>query len=288
MAADNNIINPLIPRDKTAAILEQTFGNGDTISVDPDNNTDAAIGLAMCEKILESSAEKTVDDHDASTAAVDYTGATAAASTPLRAAMEKFRIVDIERPAEMPGIRELERSLGDDNSAAEMDVSKAQGDAGTAANKSVEKGDAGSTNSNNSDDNSARSVSGDVNPAVNSEGEAVTAVRNQVAAAAAAADAVVYPSVSAYQAESGNKGTKPSDNPKVPSMVKPPIMPPPPPPSPIEVDAIASSTYKAIMAGRSVKNTPSTLRGTGRANANTDCGTFYNKGDNRVSHSVYK
>jgi hypothetical protein len=57
MAADNNINNPLIPRDETAAILEQTFGNGDTISVDPDNNTDAAIGSAMCEKILESSVE---------------------------------------------------------------------------------------------------------------------------------------------------------------------------------------------------------------------------------------
>jgi hypothetical protein len=42
------------------------------------------------------------------------------------------------------------------------------------------------------------------------------------------------------------------------------------------------------MAGRSVKNTPSTLRGTGRASANTDCGSFYNKGDNRVSRSVYK
>jgi hypothetical protein len=59
-------------------------------------------------------------------------------------------------------------------------------------------------------------------------------------------------------------------------------MPPPP-----ETDAIPSDTYKAIMAG-SVKNSPSTLRGTGRATANTDCGSFYNKGDNRVSRSVYK
>jgi hypothetical protein len=75
MAADNDTYNPLIPRDEMAAILEQTFGNGDTISVNPDTNTDAAIGAAMCEKILESSVEKTVDDHDASTAAVDYTGA---------------------------------------------------------------------------------------------------------------------------------------------------------------------------------------------------------------------
>jgi hypothetical protein len=95
MAADNNIDKPLILRDEPAAILEQTFGDGDTISVDPDNNTDAAIGSEMCEKILESSVEKTVEDHDASTAAADYTGAPAAASTPLRAAMEKFRIVDI-------------------------------------------------------------------------------------------------------------------------------------------------------------------------------------------------
>ncbi len=60
------------------------------------------------------------------------------------------------------------------------------------------------------------------------------------------------------------------------------------PPPPTEPDATASDTYKAIMAGRSVKNTPSTLRGTGRASANTDCGSFYNKGDNRVSRSVYK
>jgi hypothetical protein len=36
------------------------------------------------------------------------------------------------------------------------------------------------------------------------------------------------------------------------------------------------------MAGRSVKNTPPTLRGTGRAKANTDCGSFFNKGDNNV------
>jgi hypothetical protein len=69
-------------------------------------------------------------------------------------------------------------------------------------------------------------------------------------------------------------------------MVKPPGMPPPPPP--VEADAVPSNTYKAIMAGRSVKNTPSTLWGTGRPSTNNDCGSFYNKGDNRVSRSVYK
>jgi hypothetical protein len=66
---------------------------------------------------------------------------------------------------------------------------------------------------------------------------------------------------------------------RVPSMVKPPGMPPPPPP--VETDAAPSNTYKAIMAGRSVKNTPSTLRGTGRSSVNNECGSFYNKGDNR-------
>jgi hypothetical protein len=74
-------------------------------------------------------------------------------------------------------------------------------------------------------------------------------------------------------------------------MVKPPGMPPPPPPLPpplAEMDAVPSDTYKAIMAGRSVKNSPSTLRGTGRPSANTDCGSFYNTGDIRVSRSVYK
>jgi hypothetical protein len=59
MAAENNNTNPLAPRDETARIMEQTFGDGDTISVDPDNNADAAaiIGSEMCEKILESSAD---------------------------------------------------------------------------------------------------------------------------------------------------------------------------------------------------------------------------------------
>jgi hypothetical protein len=172
MAAEDDTNNPLVPRDETAAILEQTFGDGDTISVDPEANLDAAIGAAMCEKILESSVDNTADEQDASTAADDYTGAPAAASTPLRAAMEKFRIVDIERPAELPGIRELEGNLGEENSAAGMDISKENGDAGTAENKkkkNVEKGDAGSTNQTDSDGNSARDESGDVNSAMNSK-----------------------------------------------------------------------------------------------------------------------
>jgi hypothetical protein len=195
--------------------------------------------------------------------------------------MEKFRIVDIERPAELPGIRELDGNLGEENSAAGMEVSKENGDASTAENmnkNNVEKGDAGSTNQSDSDGNSASDDSGDANSATNSN------VETAPAAAAAAADTVMSTPVVGHRSGSGSKDTNPVGRLKAPSMVKAPIMPPPP----TEPDAKASDTYKAIMAGRSVKNTPSTLRGTGRASADTVCGSFYNKGDNRVSRSVYK
>ena len=305
MAADNNGTNPLAPRDETAPIMEQTFGDGDTISVDPDNNADAAaiIGSEMCEKILESSADKTVEENDASSAADEYTGPPAASSTPLRAAMEKFRIVDIEKPHSIPGIQELDVSRGDDDTAADMEYSK--GDAGTAirTNENIEhseKGDAGSTSNDHSDENSAKKNSGEVDSAGNPEGDAGTAANENVpseAVAAASTAGITAGSSTGTGNGTGSgslrgsgSGSGPDSNrisaaesKRVPSMVKPPGMPPP-----VEADAIPSNTYKAIMAGRSVKNTPSALRGTGRPSTNTDCGSFYNKGDNRVSRSVYK
>jgi hypothetical protein len=53
MATPAETANPLPLRDETAAILEQTFGGGDTISVDPEGDAESAagIGLKMCEKI---------------------------------------------------------------------------------------------------------------------------------------------------------------------------------------------------------------------------------------------
>ncbi len=118
--ADNN--NPLIPRDETAAILDQTFGDGGTFSVDQegDSGTEVPIGSAMCEKILESTADRSQDENDtsvASAAADDYTGEPTAASTPLRTAMEKFQIVDIEKTPQVRGIQQLESKGGEDNSA---------------------------------------------------------------------------------------------------------------------------------------------------------------------------
>jgi len=298
MATPAETADPLPPRDETAAILEETFGGGDTISVDPEGDAESAagIGLKMCEKILETTTERTEEDPDSSAATEDYRGEPAAASTPLRTAMEKFRIVDIERTPHVAGIHQISSESendqqGEENSAREMDVSGTNGDAGPANNAkvitTVEKGDAGSTNS---DVNPAVSATGDVNSTSVSgdAGSAIPGPSNETPAAAAvgAHPPPPAPSTAADAVPAGPSCIIPPNLRKVPAMVKPPLMPPPPPPA--EVDAAASETYKAIMAGRSVKNTPPILRGTGRAKANTDCGSFFNKGDNRVSRSVYK
>jgi hypothetical protein len=152
--ADNN--NPLIPQDETAAILDQTFGAGDSFSVDQegDSGAEVPIGSAMCEKILESTADRSQDENDTSVASAtadDYTGEPTAASTPLRTAMEKFRIIDIEKTPQVRGIQQLESKEGEDNSAGEMDHSSASGDVASAAPAAAEgenimvSGDAGST-----------------------------------------------------------------------------------------------------------------------------------------------
>jgi hypothetical protein len=298
MATPAETADPLIPRDETAAILEQTFGGGDSISVDPEGEAGSVtgIGFNMCEKILESTTERTEEDHDTSAATEDYRGEPAAASTPLRTAMEKVRIVDIERTPRVAGIDLIasvseNEQQGEENSAREMDVSCVQGDAASASTadalSSKNKGDAGSTNS---DANSADSASGDANPTC-AQGDADSAIPGPSSGTpTAVADAARIPAPAPTAAENSGHAVCSQNIPpnlrKVPAIVKAPLMPPPPPPP--ETDAVASDTYKAIMAGRSVKNTLSTLRGTGRAKANTDCGSFFNTGDNRVSRSVCK
>jgi hypothetical protein len=68
-----------------------------------------------------------------------------------------------------------------------------------------------------------------------------------------------------------------------------------PPPKPvkkktpeIEVDAVPTKIYKSILAAKINKITPPAIPGTGAASASTDCGSFYNTGDNRIRRSVYK
>ena len=73
---------------------------------------------------------------------------------------------------------------------------------------------------------------------------------------------------------------------KVPAMFKEPL--PPQPKPEVEPPATPSATYKAIMGGRSAKNSNSVLTGTGIAKSKTNFGSFFNPGDNRVLRSVYK
>jgi hypothetical protein len=68
-----------------------------------------------------------------------------------------------------------------------------------------------------------------------------------------------------------------------------------PPPKPvkkktpeIEVDAVPTKIYKSILAAKINKITPPAIPGTGAASASTDCGSFYNTGDNRIRRSAYK
>jgi hypothetical protein len=242
MATPTETVNPLPLREETAAILEQTFGDGDTISVDPEGDVDAepaaGIGLKMCEKILETTTERTEDDPDSSAATEDYRGEPAAASTPLRTAMEKFRIVDIERTPHVAGIHKIssdseDDQQGEENSAREMDVSGASGDAGPANTAQVftsaDKGDAGSTNS---DVNSAVSATGDVNSTIvpGDAGSAIPGPSSELPAAAAVnvPNPPPAPTIAADTVHAGPSSNIPPNLRKVPAMVKPPLMPPPP------------------------------------------------------------
>jgi hypothetical protein len=240
MATPAETATPLLPRDETAAILEQTFGDGDSISVDPEGEAGSAagIGFNMCEKILESTTERTEDDHDSSAATEDYRGEPAAASTSLRTAMEKFRIVDIERTPRVVGIHQISsesenEQQGEENSAREMDVSGANGDAGPANTAKVanseDKGDAGSTNS---DVNSAVSATGDAN-STSVPGDAGSAIPvpssgTPAAAAVTAPNPTPAPTAAENTVHAGSSSNIPPNLRNVPAMVKPPLMPPPP------------------------------------------------------------
>jgi hypothetical protein len=70
-------------------------------------------------------------------------------------------------------------------------------------------------------------------------------------------------------------------------MVKPPKIFAPPR-IPAEADATPSSTYRSILEAKKQKACPPTIPGTGCHNVNYECGSFFNKGDNRVLRSVYK
>ena len=87
--------------------------------------------------------------------------------------------------------------------------------------------------------------------------------------------------------DSGSKDPKPGMSKKVPAMIKPPPKRLPPK-IPAEADATPSATYLSIVSAKKNKLCPPAIPGTGTHNVDYSCGSFYNKGDNRVARTVYK
>jgi hypothetical protein len=59
-------------------------------------------------------------------------------------------------------------------------------------------------------------------------------------------------------------------------------------PIPAEADAVPSKTYTKIISGKVLKGKVGTIGGITSGQGLTECGSFFNKGDNRVLRSVYK
>jgi hypothetical protein len=59
-------------------------------------------------------------------------------------------------------------------------------------------------------------------------------------------------------------------------------------PIPAEADAVPSKTYRAIISSKMLKGKAGTIGGIASGQGNSECGSFFNKGDNRVLRTVYK
>jgi len=207
-------------------------------------------------------------------------------STPLREEMNRFRIVDIEpKESEVIGINKIGYAAhsavadGDEATGEEMET---YSDANSAS------GDAHSATEVNGSGGAGLKIQGDANSAnsakvIQSGGEANSATKAipSDANSAGRGDANTADPEKTAQSKS-----IPLRLQKVPAMFKEPL--PPQPKQAVEPPATPSATYKAIMGGRSAKNTNSVLAGTGTAKSKTNCGSFFNPGDNRVLRSVYK
>lgn len=254
-------------------------------------------GKELCVHLLSSDGEEDPDasedetkkDEDANNMTVaeepEAEGDPSAASTPLREAMNRFRIEDTEPEDQiMTGISPLGRS-GDANSAFTAKDTTTEGDANSATG-SVPAGDANSAKvATSKDDRSGKDPGGEAHSAPDATGSG-NANLGEVNSANTC-DANSANTGDAYSAGIDEGGCAiPLRLMQVPAMFKPP--PPPTPKPAIEKDAIPSPTYNAIMAGRSVKNNQSVIAGTGNPKAEKNCGSFFNPGDNRVIRSVYK
>jgi hypothetical protein len=74
-------------------------------------------------------------------------------------------------------------------------------------------------------------------------------------------------------------------------MEAPHCNPPPLPtkkPDPVEPDAVPSKIYDAILLNKNKKEKAGTIGGIASGQGPTQCGSFFNKGNNRVLRSVYR
>jgi hypothetical protein len=231
-------------------------------------------GKSLCVHALSSDSDEDMGgpEKENLNASAAEAGEPSAASTPLREEMNRFRIVDIEpNSTALSGIRKI----SDTGTAADADVSmdtpsEANSASGEAFSATDRSGSGIQEKNRNGDANSADSAQsgGDANSAASS-------INNSEANSAAKGDA-----------NSASNASIPLHLKKVPAMFKPPLPPQPKPAA--EAPATPSTTYKAIMGGRSAKNSNSVLAGTGSAKSKNNCGSFFNQGDNRVLRSVYK
>ncbi len=247
--------NQLRPRDETEAgpDMDQTdpfAASGDESNSEEFQENPAKI---MAKHVI--SEDPSGDGGHVSNEAVDMSTEKpyepAAASTPTRDSHQPFRIVDIEPPIAV-------------NSGGQPPVI---GDAHSALQESshsaVTTGDANSAKTR-SDDNSAKSIP--------SRDDAAHGDATKTSDAVSAGEKL-------------KKKIQDLKSRKVPSMV--------PPVSKITVtveepNAIPSATFNSILNAKLNKLTPSNIPGSGPATACLDCGSFYNGGDNRIRHAVYK
>jgi hypothetical protein len=76
-------------------------------------------------------------------------------------------------------------------------------------------------------------------------------------------------------------------NKKVPSGIKN-IQQRKPAPIPAEADAVPSKNYCAIISSKLLRGKAGTIGGIASGQGNSECGSFFNKGDNWVLRTVYK
>jgi hypothetical protein len=90
--------------------------------------------------------------------------------------------------------------------------------------------------------------------------------------------------------ESGGKSNQNENTfKKVPTGVKKPEPEIPPKTTDVsEADAVPSKTYSAIISNKKKNEKASTIGGIASGQDPTDCGSFFNPGDNRILRSVYK